>query len=471
MLAASPHRGDQRVVRSMGACTIGISDLGRARRSDPRSRRHARRRLRGSARQRRGAGRPVRLGFERSASPADVVLATVQVHRRQGSSPPPRHVRLRRHGRLPALGLPRPRGLETLFYRKEADALYVASEAKQVLRGADVSPEPDLDAVEALFYGELERADASAPSAAFAASWPPRCSPQTSTPLDASPYWDPECAARDARRLSPADAAEQFRDLLAQAVGRMLTGQDVVSLSGGVDSPPIADLRRSRVRPAMGTADSSALGCLPVVSESDESHYIELVAERPRAPAAHVRAGSAAARPVAVLAELFDSPWSTWSPEGTAERCAHAQGARFHDHPERRVRRAGLRAAPVPRHAPALARTLRWAVTPAPLAAGQRASASATSLDELSDAVTPRVVQARRFRRRPTRLSCPPWIDLGRIADATPGSAPGEEPVGERAAARSSAPTRSARLTSTRMRSTASARGGPGPTSTSGSSS
>ena len=131
-----------------------------------------------------------------------------------------------------------PVGLETLFYRESGDTLFLASEAKQVLRGAGVPREPDVEAVEAIFYGDLED--------------PTRCALRGvrrlvgATLLAADgdsvttrPYWNPE-ALLETGKLSAADATERFRELLGQAVRRTLTGHDVISLSGGIDSPPIA---------------------------------------------------------------------------------------------------------------------------------------------------------------------------------------------------------------------------------------
>ena len=142
MLAASPHRGDRTVVASVGACTLGISDLdgrGEATLAADDALAVA---FAGAL---DNAGElAARFGTdpERAATPAEVVLAAFgaigtrapNLLRGTYACVVTDGVRLwafRDHI-----------GLETLFYRREADALYVASETKQVLRGADVSLSP-----------------------------------------------------------------------------------------------------------------------------------------------------------------------------------------------------------------------------------------------------------------------------------------------------------------------------------------
>src|SRR5918996_6278344 len=53
-------------------------------------------------------------------------------------------------------------GFETLFYRHDARGSYVASEAKQVVVGARIPQEPDLDVLERIYFQDL---DDSSPAA------------------------------------------------------------------------------------------------------------------------------------------------------------------------------------------------------------------------------------------------------------------------------------------------------------------
>jgi asparagine synthase (glutamine-hydrolysing) len=306
-----------------------------------------------------------------------------------------------------------PIGLETLFYREADDVLYLASEAKQVLRGASVSREPDLEAVEAIFYGDLED--------------PTRCALRGvrrlvgATLLAAAdgvvttrPYWDPEGLLETAT-LSSNDATERFRELLAQAVQRALTGADVISLSGGIDSPPIATFAAREYAHRWERPVPALSAVYPSFPESDESRYIELVAEQLQLPLHTYEPGPQRLDRLQYWVELFDSPWSTWSPEGTAERCLHAQrlGARTILSGEFAEQVSAIRVYMVTH--------LLWRGRIG-AAAGQLRSQRAARIgrrrlaNEVLDAFTPRLLQARRFRRGPNPL-VPPWIDARRIAE------------------------------------------------------
>ena len=305
-----------------------------------------------------------------------------------------------------------PIGFETLFYRDGADALYLASEAKQILRGAGVAPEPDLDAVEALFYGELDD--------------PTRCALRGvrrlvgATLLTADqdrvstrPYWNPESLLETAR-LSPAEATERFRELLAQAVRRSLTGEDVVSLSGGIDSPPIATFAAREYKSRWARPIPALSAVYPSFPETDESRYIEVVSSELEMPLHTYEPGPQRLERLQFWVELFDSPWSTWSPEGTAERCLHAQrlGARTILSGEFAEQASAIRAYIVTHllwrgRFPAAAHQLR---SQRAARVGRRALAV-----QVADAFTPRALQARRFRRGPNPM-VPAWLDAGRIA-------------------------------------------------------
>lgn len=419
MLAASPHRGNRTVVASIGGCTIGISDLD--------GREEATLAADGTlavafAGVLDNAGElAARFGADpdRTASPAEIVLAAFKAN---GAKAP-----LLLRGTYGCVVTDGTRlwafrdhvGLETLFYRAESETVYVASEAKQVVRGADISPEPDLDALEALFYGELGDPTVCALRGAARLVAGTLLTADLDS-LDVTPYWDPASLLESAR-ISPADAAEQFRDLLAQAIARTLTGRDVVSLSGGVDSPPIAAYANREYERRWGRPVPALSAVYPSYPESDESRYIELVAERLGLPLHTYEPGPQRLDRLQFWLKLFDGPWSTWSPEGTAERCARAQELGF------TTILSGEFAEQVSALRPYLVSHLLWrgrlggAVTQlrSQLAAGL---GRRRVLAELRDAATPRVVQARRFRRHPPAF-LPPWIDLDRIGRRDAGHA------------------------------------------------
>ena len=92
-------------------------------------------------------------------------------------------------------------------------------------------------------------------------------------------YWDPE-ALLETGRYTPDDIQERFDELMTQAVSRAMLGDDVVSLSGGIDSPAVA----AYAGPVHAARDGGPLDALSVVypdfPEIDESAYIGLVVDR-----------------------------------------------------------------------------------------------------------------------------------------------------------------------------------------------
>src|SRR5438270_10610193 len=155
MLQASPHRGSHHEVRQHGSAVLGVS-----RRDD---------RDDASISQGNGylaafCGRLDNLaelqtaltahGERAGESPADALEAAFRVW---GADAP---ARLR--GQFSAAVTDGDRlwsfrdqvGFRAVFYRDDADAFHAASEAKQVVAGAGLQREPDLDAVERIFYGK-----------------------------------------------------------------------------------------------------------------------------------------------------------------------------------------------------------------------------------------------------------------------------------------------------------------------------
>ena len=127
---------------------------------------------------------------------------------------------------------------------------------------------------------------------------------------------------------------------------------------------------------------------------------------------------------------------------GNSRALRAGPGARVHDHPERRVRRAGPCASPVACRAPALAQASPWRAHAAPLTARRRPRQAASAR---------RAEGSRDPARRPGATSattlphfCPPGSTSTGSADATPGTLParrrwtsaqlpffGADPVGE----------------------------------------
>ena len=99
-------------------------------------------------------------------------------------------------------------GLAPLFHRESADGFVAATEGKQVAAGAGIAREPDVESVEAMFFG---RFDARGTMLRGVERFP-RAS--TATVVEDGPasfrrYWDPEPLLETAR-LSLAEAREQL---------------------------------------------------------------------------------------------------------------------------------------------------------------------------------------------------------------------------------------------------------------------
>src|SRR5574338_649625 len=127
-------------------------------------------------------------------------------------------------------------GWRPLHYRDMPDRFVVASEPKQVVVGAGLSREPDLEVLEQLLYGRLTK---YTPSTLKGVERVPHSAVLTGGPTGLSaprPYWHP-ADLLERSRLRPEEIGDRFAEVFGKAVERALTGKDVISLRGGIDSP------------------------------------------------------------------------------------------------------------------------------------------------------------------------------------------------------------------------------------------
>jgi asparagine synthase (glutamine-hydrolysing) len=170
-------------------------------------------------------------------------------------------------------------GFRLLFYRAEGGSAFVATEARQVLAGARLPRKPDLELVERILFRDV---DNNSPAALKGVRRLPKATLLVvdRARADQRTYWDPEHSLETAR-LSAAEVSDRFDELMTQAAARTLTGEgDVLSLSGGIDSPAVAAYanpvhveRYGRPLPALATV-------YPKQPSVDESSLIQLVADR-----------------------------------------------------------------------------------------------------------------------------------------------------------------------------------------------
>ncbi|CAN5750369.1 lasso peptide isopeptide bond-forming cyclase [soil metagenome] len=166
-------------------------------------------------------------------------------------------------------------GFGPLFYRSGPEGFFAASEAKQVIAGAGLKPEPDLEVVEAILFGTY---DDDTPSALKGVRRLPKTTVLRAEEGHTSTlrYWDPE-AWLETGRYDGKGLQEAFDHFMNLAVGRVLTGSDVVSLSGGIDAPAIAAYAAPIYPSRFGRPLPALSMVFPNSPRVDERRYIEIV--------------------------------------------------------------------------------------------------------------------------------------------------------------------------------------------------
>lgn len=169
-------------------------------------------------------------------------------------------------------------GYRALFYRDDAAGTYVASEAKQVVAGAGIPREPDLDVLEHVFFTDY---DDETPTALRGVLRLPKATVLRAgrDRLARRRYWHPE-ALLETGRYTSTEIGERFESLFSTAVDRTLTGNDMVSLSGGIDSTAIAAFAAPLSQERFGRPVAALTAVFPDQPAVDESAYVELMAAR-----------------------------------------------------------------------------------------------------------------------------------------------------------------------------------------------
>jgi asparagine synthase (glutamine-hydrolysing) len=166
-------------------------------------------------------------------------------------------------------------GFRSLFFRDESRGVFVATEAKQIVAGAGVTREPDLEGLENLFWGGgpknalrgIERFPRGSRGTLHSdGSW------------SVTGYWDP-AGLLETARLTVDDACDRLLELFDQAIGRTVTGTDAIWLSGGIDSPTVAAFAAPRHLELAGRPLRAVSAVFPHLPSVDERHYIELVSD------------------------------------------------------------------------------------------------------------------------------------------------------------------------------------------------
>jgi asparagine synthase (glutamine-hydrolysing) len=217
-------------------------------------------------------------------------------------------------------------------------------------------------------------------------------------------------------RLTVDDTRDRFLELLAQAVKRSVTGQDVLFLSGGLDSPAVA----AYAAPEHLRQTGRPLGALAVVFPDlpavDERPYIQLVAERFGMTLHTYTTSARALDDVEDWSRRFGTPVPTLSiPEvWEAYRCARDLGYRNVLTGEF----AELTYGKYPHELAHLLHRGRLGALARVMKAehGRGASRRDMLLDALAGFVPGRVINWWLALRGPSQLNTlPPWIDRARF--------------------------------------------------------
>jgi asparagine synthase (glutamine-hydrolysing) len=169
-------------------------------------------------------------------------------------------------------------GFKSLYYRDEARAFFVATEAKQIIVGAGLRREPNLAAIDHLLFAN---GTDDKPCALQGVNHVRQASVYEvglDSAVQSHRYWHPENLLETVR-LTSDEVRERFGELFRQAVTRCLTGEDVLSLSGGLDSASIAAVAAPEYAKVRGGPLGALSAVFPDLPNVDESRYIQMIVE------------------------------------------------------------------------------------------------------------------------------------------------------------------------------------------------
>ena len=167
-------------------------------------------------------------------------------------------------------------GFGLLHYREQGSTLYVATEAKQILAGAGLPREPEPDFISGILFERF-------PDQSLCALRGVRRVPQGSVLSAAGNavgrrrFWNP-VRLLETNRLRGGELKEQFDALMGEAVARVMRADEVIALSGGIDSPAVAAFAAREHRRRFGGPLPALSATYPQFPTIDERAAVELVA-------------------------------------------------------------------------------------------------------------------------------------------------------------------------------------------------
>lgn len=199
-------------------------------------------------------------------------------------------------------------GGRPLFFRHEGPGTFVATEPKQIVAGAELKREPDLAAIELMFYRGI------GPESALKGVSRVFYGETVTLSRGKSPvrerYWKPEDSV-ETNRVSAEEAPELLAERIELAVRRAVSGSDAVALSGGIDSPTVAAFAAPEHLIKSGQPLRAYTAVYPHHATVDESRYTEEVASFLGLELKSFTPAAGSLDDIERWVELADGPWDS----------------------------------------------------------------------------------------------------------------------------------------------------------------
>lgn len=214
-------------------------------------------------------------------------------------------------------------GYSPLFFRHDARGFVAATEAKQVVVGAQIPREPDLEVVAKIYFRDM---DDDTPCALRGVRRLPKATGLAANEdgVRLTRYWHPERLLETAR-LTTDDIKEHFDRLMTQAVVRSFGATNVVSLSGGIDSPAIVAYGADRHLELTGRPLAALTAVYPKYPTVDERTYVEALAGQFGMPLRTYEHQANGLADIDRWTALADTPYQASSLAQYAEHYQHAR--------------------------------------------------------------------------------------------------------------------------------------------------
>ncbi|NED95070.1 hypothetical protein G1H11_07060 [Phytoactinopolyspora alkaliphila] len=199
-------------------------------------------------------------------------------------------------------------GGRTFFFRDDGRTWWGASEAKQVVAGAGLIRQPDLDAISTTYFRGVSEASALKGVSRLRYGSVQTVGPHGSTE---DLHWNPGPEMLETSKLSLDDAVEELVEVMRRAVERTVYGAEAVALSGGIDSPAVAAFAAPRHLSLGGAPLQAYTYVYPRQSSVDESPYTRAVAEQLGIPLEEFEVSAGPLDELDRWVALADGPWDS----------------------------------------------------------------------------------------------------------------------------------------------------------------